>query len=430
MRRRIVALTVLAAVLAIGLFGLPLAAAVARYYLEDERAELERVAEAAALSVADELIRDQRPLQLPPAQPETRLALYSPTGQFETGNGPADADPAVIAAQRGDVATSSGGGDLVVAVPIADTGTVVGVVRAATPYSEVYLRTAVTWLAMVGLSVLAVGAAWLMARGMARRLTRPLDELSHAAQQLGEGDFIVRTSRAGIPEIDSVASAMETTAHRLGEILARERAFSANASHQLRTPLAGLRLQLEAALDSRDPDPRPAIQASIDAADRLERTINDLLLLARTSGSGSAPVDLDELLAEVRESWGGLLAAQGRELLVPVPAPGAGRPNASAAAIRQVLAVLLDNATTHGAGTVTVTARDAGDVLAIDVSDEGAGIDADLDPFTQRREGDGRGIGLALARGLAEGEGGRLWLRKPVPPTFTLLLPIAESPDP
>ncbi|PKW15426.1 HAMP domain-containing sensor histidine kinase [Saccharopolyspora spinosa] len=428
MRRRIVALTVLAAVLAIGLFGLPLAAAVAGYYLEDERAELERAAEAAALSVADELIRDQRPLQLPPAQPQTRLALYSPTGQFDTGNGPAEADAAVIAAQRGDVATGSAGDDLVVAVPIADNGTVVGVVRAATPHSEVYLRTAVTWLVMVGLSVLAVAAAWLMARGMARRLTRPLDELSHAAQQLGEGDFTVRTSRAGIPEIDSVASAMETTAHRLGEILARERAFSANASHQLRTPLAGLRLQLEAALDSRDADLRPAIQASIDAADRLERTIDDLLLLARTSGSASAPADLDELLAEVRESWDGLLAAQGRELLVSPP--GAARPNASAAAIRQVLAVLLDNAATHGTGTVTVTARDAGDVLAIDVSDEGAGIDAGVDPFAQRREGGGRGIGLALARGLAEGEGGRLWLRKPVPPTFTLLLPIAESPDP
>ncbi len=212
--------------------------------------------------------------------------------------------------------TGSAGDDLVVAVPVANGGTVAGVVRAATPHREVYLRTALTWIVMAGLAVLAVTAAWLMAHGMARRLTRPLDELSRAAQQLGEGDFTVRTNRAGIPEIDSVASAMESTAHRLGEILARERAFSANASHQLRTPLTGLRLQLEAALDSGEADPRPAIRASVDAADRLERTIDDLLLLARTSGSAATPADLDELLTEVREGWHGLLAAKGRTLRV------------------------------------------------------------------------------------------------------------------
>ncbi|WP_190814276.1 sensor histidine kinase [Saccharopolyspora pogona] len=425
MRSRIVTLTVLAAVLAIGLFGLPLGIAVARYYLNDERAELERTAEATALAVAAELIRNQQPLLPPPTESDARLALYSQAGRLENGDGPAAADETVIAAQRGDLTTGTFRDELVVAVPVSDGGTVTGVVRAASSYREVYLRTGLTWLAMAGLAVLAVTVAWLMAHGMARRLTRPLDDLSRAAQQLGDGDFTVRPGRTGVPEIDSVASAMETTAQRLGEILAREREFSANASHQLRTPLAGLRLQLEAALDSRDADPVAAIHTSIDAADRLERTIDDLLLLARSRRSTSAPADLDELLTEVREGWTGLLAAKGREL--HVSAPGDIRPDASAAAVRQVLAVLLDNATTHGEGTVTVAVRDAGDALAIDVSDEYPGIAPGSDPFTHSQQSGGHGIGLALARNLAEAEGGRLWLRKPAPPTFTLLLQVADG---
>ncbi|MGW5647929.1 ATP-binding protein [Saccharopolyspora sp. NPDC003752] len=425
MRKRIVTLTVLSAMLAIGLFGLPLGIAVARYYLNDERAELERAAEATALSITAGLIRDQLPPQLPPTESDTRLSLYSPAGRLESGDGPA-VDEAVSAATGGGVVTGSAGGDLVVAVPVPNGDTVAGVVRAASSYREVYLRTALTWSAMAGLAAVAGAVAWLMAHSMARRLTRPLDELSLAAQQLGDGDFTVRPGRAGVPEIDSVASAMEITAQRLGEILAREREFSANASHQLRTPLTGLRLQLETALDSHDTDPRLAIRTSIEAADRLERTIDDLLLLARTTRPESDPADLDELLAEVQEDWTALLAAKGRELHVSTP--GDVHPDASAAAVRQVLSVLLDNATTHGGGTVTVAVREAGDVLAIDVSDEGPGIAPEDDPFTRRREGVGHGIGLALARNLTEAEGGRLWLRIPAPPTFTLLLPIADAP--
>jgi signal transduction histidine kinase len=90
--------------------------------------------------------------------------------------------------------------------------------------------------------------------------------------------------------------------------------------------------------------------------------------------------------------------------------------------------VLLDNAATHGSGTVTVTARDAAGTLAIDVADEGSGVDSESDPFVRRSpSADGHGIGLALARSLAEAEGGRLRLSKPAPATFTLLLPAGPA---
>jgi signal transduction histidine kinase len=278
---------------------------------------------------------------------------------------------------------------------------------------------------MIGLAVLAVGLTWLLARRMAARLAGPIEDLSGAAQVLGDGDFTVRTGRSGIAEIDSVGASLDSTAQRLGETLDRERAFSANASHQLRTPLAGLRLQLEAALQSPGADLRAAIRAGIESADRLEQTVTDLLSLARDKGQGRTNVaDLGRLLDEVRIAWHGQLASQGRALRVS--ARGAPKPAAAEAAIRQILNVLLDNAFTHGSGTITVTGRDAGDALAIDVTDEGTGVGQGHDPFLRRT--DGHGIGLALARSLAEAERGRLILGSAAQTTFTLLLPAAAEP--
>jgi signal transduction histidine kinase len=428
-RRRIVTLTVVAAMLAISLFGLPFAFGVGQYYLDNERAELERAADAAALAVSNDLSDRTRTPVLPPAVDESKVGLYTPGGLLRAGSGPTTADSVVRAAMGTDLARGDVGSQLVIAVPVIHGQTLTGIVRAATAHQEVDRRTGLTWLGMFGLAGVAVGATWLIARRLAARLARPLEELSTDAERLGEGDFTVRAHRAGIPEIDQVATALDTTAERIGETLERERAFSADASHQLRTPLTGLRLQLEAALESPDQDLRAAITSSIASADRLERTIDDLLALARQTRSQRSVLDLDVLLNEVRQGWHGLLAGQGRALRIAVREAPA--PRAATAAVRKILGVLLDNAVTHGRGTVTVTARDAGDAFAIDVTDEGPGIDSDLDLFARGNSStDSHGIGLALARSLAEAEGGRLRLGTPAPPTFTLLLPIDPGDEP
>jgi signal transduction histidine kinase len=434
MRRRIVVLAVLAAVLATSLFGIPLAYGVAQFYLDDERNELERVADVAAIDAAADLVRHQRPTDLPAGASDISLGLYRSAGQRWTGAGPAVGDRPVQRALSGTAASENDlNGQLVVAVPVTDGDSVTGVVRAASNYSGVRLRIAGTWAGMLGLGVVAIGATWLVARWQARRLAAPLEALSRTAAQLGGGNFGVRTAPSGIPEIDAAGTSLDTTAARLGAMVGRERAFSADASHQLRTPLTGLRLGLETALDSPGADLRVAAANAIDSADRLEQTIEDLLSLAREPVRDGTPLDLPELMREVEQTWEPVLAAQERSLRIHVQ-PGPPLSTAAPAAVRQVLAVLLDNASRHGAGQVTLTVRDAGGALAFDVADEGTGVDG-AGPLPSRADdGTGPGIGLSLARGLAEAEGGRLRVSRPTPPVFTLLLPSADphttrSPD-
>ena len=258
-----------------------------------------------------------------------------------------------------------------------------------------------------------------------------MQALSTVAERLGGGDFTVRTQAVGITEIDSVNESVNRTAVRLGDLVDRERAFSADASHQLRTPLTGLRLQLEAALDQPDADLRTAIGDALTTTDRLEATIDELLALARDTPGPMETLDVDAVLDGIRLRWHPVLAARGRPLRLAI----IGTPHARvvASALTQILDVLIDNADRHGAGAITVTIRALDDAVAIDIADEGPPLQGDPSAMFQRRTEPttGHGIGLALARRLAEAQGGRLRLATPDPPTFTLLLPaypVASAP--
>jgi signal transduction histidine kinase len=425
-RRRIVVLSVLAAVLATSLFGIPLAYGVAQSFLGDERGEAERAADAVAIAAAADLLRGQAPADLPGSSDDITVGLYATDGQRLAGMGPDQADAVVRRATGGRVASANdASGQLVVAVPVTDGDVVTGIARAASDYSSVRTRIAYAWALMLALGALAVGVTWLLARRQARRLALPLESLAATAHRLGNGDFSVRTDASGIPEIDEAGRVLDTTAHRLGALVERERSFSADASHQLRTPLTGLRLGLETALEQPAADHRAAMLAAIESVDRLERTIEDLLSLARGTSPSGGLLPIFDVVAEVVTAWRPVLDGQGRSLDVTVEDElPVGR--ASAAAVRQVIGVLLDNAVTHGAGRVTLSVRDAGGALAIDVADEGAGPPDPGRLFHRRADGaSGHGIGLSLARSLAEADGGRLLLSQPRPPVFTLLVPAA-----
>lgn len=412
MRRRLVRVIVAVTALALLLFGLPLAFAVQRVYHDEEVIRLQRVATDATQSVAEEAPGID-PVELPTVA-GTQIALYGPAGRRLAGRGPALADAVVRRALAGRASDAAPDGRLVVAVPVARREAVVAVVRAERPESVVAHRVRRAWLLMcaIALGVLAVVA--VIAAVLARRLVAPVDALASSARRLGDGDFASRAPSSGVPELDAAAGALNQTAQRLGDMVERERAFSSDASHQLRTPLTALRLDLE----------RGQIDRALKQVDRLEETVATLLAAARDGGSPAEPAAVAPLLDELERTWRGPLAADGRPLRVVVEdgplsvlsAPGA---------VQQILGVLLDNAHRHGAGTVTVRARRAGSAVAIDVSDEGPGLTGDPESVFARRSpaASGHGIGLSLARSLAVADGGRLVLTGTGPgPTFSLLL--------
>ena len=433
-RTRIVALAVLASVLATCLFAVPLGYALHEHLVGQARGHLVREASDVAIAVADDVEAGTRVdrdavTDVGDDDEELTAAVFDEDGNRLAGTAP-DRDVDVLwHALDGNVRSGSDGDLLVAAVPVTHGEDVVGAVLVTQDRMDVLAGVALRWVGMVALGAGAVVVTWLVARAQARRLARPLEDLEDSARRLGDGDFSVRTRRGGIEEIDAVGAALDATAIRLDDLLARERAFSADASHQLRTPLAGMRLRLEAALEGTGADPRQAIAASLVDADRLEAIIDELLGLARAGQAASAgPVDLATLLGELSPEWGARLALHGRDLAVHVD-PGVPEVRASGAAVRQVLGVLVDNATAHGRGTVTVTVRETAGAVAVDVSDEGPGVhDPEGVLFSRQADRrDGHGIGLALARRLVEAEQGRLTLTNASPPVFTLLLPAAST---
>ena len=429
MSRRILTAILTITVLAVVLFGLPLAIGLRRLYRNEAVLRLEREAARASIEVPASFEKTGDPVELPARRDATLIALYDRQGRKLQGGGPARADAEVARALKGAVSDGAHDGMLVVAVPVTSEERVFAAVRAALPEGSVNDRVRRGWLAMALLAGAVIALAALVARWQARRLGRPVLALATAAGQLGDGDFSVRAGAVGIPEVDAAASALNATAERLGALVGRERTFSADASHQLRTPLTGLRLQLESTLVNPQANRDTAIERALGEIDRLEATVEDLLALARDESPARDPIRVEGLLAEADERWHGSLAADGRPLRIDTEA-GLPAVRASAAAISQVLDVLIGNAQQHGRGTVTVRARHAPRSIAIEVSDEGPGPPSDgPDMFRRRPESaTGRGIGLALARSLTEAEGGRLTLSRAGPgPRFTLLLPAPET---
>jgi signal transduction histidine kinase len=426
LRRRVLVVIVSVTALAVTLFAVPLAAVVDLFYRDQTVATLQRDAAWIAATIPDDTVRKG---QVPPKLPThlsggLSVGVYSIGGNRMFGDGPAFSRTAA-AGQDGHVHDTTENGSLTVAAPVPSDEGIALAVRVATPYELVENRIHQAWLLMAGLGVIVIALAAGVAVHQSRRLAAPLERLTAAAQALGGGDFSVRPSPSGLREADQAGHALELTARRLGDVLARERAFSSDVSHQLRTGLTGLLLGLEGALARSGADLRSTITSALARGERLQEIIDDLVRLSRAGRAPTEPLDVPKLMEEIRHDWHGPLAEHGRRLTITVE-PELPSITAQPAAIRQILRVLLDNTLRHGRGEVVVTVADVGPGLAIEVADHGDGIAEGVDPFA-RSSGDSHGIGLALARSLAEAEGGRLVLRRAGPPLFSLLLPDQSS---
>ncbi|MDJ0383530.1 HAMP domain-containing sensor histidine kinase [Streptomyces sp. G-G2] len=426
MRQRVVRVAVAAVLVALVLLAGPLAAVVQRSFFEAERGALERTALAATVAVGPEFSAGDA-VELPRPRPGGRLGVYDLAVRLRAGTGGPSGDPVTRRAVGGKVTRGSSGDDLVVAVPVVSAEQVIGVVRASVPARTVWNRVLWAWALLLAVTLLALATAVLVARRQARSLSAPVEALSRTATEIADGDLGARAGPCGIAELDQLARTQNDMVERLTHLLRRERDFSANASHQLRTPLTGLQLGLEAA-QKLPPgrDLRPAVREALERVRHLEETIAEVLRLARSGSGEEQPVPrepLDRVLDRARARWHGEFAAAGRRLEFR-SSPGSEPFDVAGRTTAQILDVLLDNALRHGRGTAAVAMRETAGAVAVDVADEGTLALAPGAVFTRgSTTGPGSGIGLAMARELAEAAGGRLSLRSPAPTTFTLLLP-------
>ncbi|MBA3619436.1 MAG: HAMP domain-containing histidine kinase [Acidothermales bacterium] len=406
MRRRLLLSTLAVASVALLLLGIPVAVigpALIENRARDRVArEAERLLAVVALRVeADETVD------------AARLGLLVPVGR-----------KAVVDLPDGRRITAGAvpeGSDTLAATARGEDGYAVRITSAE---EDVRQRQAGVWALIAGSGALAVLAATLLAIAQARRLGGPLAELAGSARRLGHTGR-TRGRRYGVAELDRVAEELDRSADRVAGMLRAERRLSEDASHQLRTPLTALSMRLEEIASTDDPVVvKEEAEAALTQVERLSGVVDTLLeekLENRTSQTQPTPVD--EVVAQQVEEWWPTFRRAGRRLhvegsrgLCALSSPGS---------LGQVLATLLENSLVHGAGTVTVKTRDAGRTAVVEVSDEGAGVPVELAGHVFERAvsgGSSTGLGLAVARALAEADGGRLELVHQRPPVFALFL--------
>lgn len=308
---------------------------------------------------------------------------------------------------------------LYVAVPVASSGVVHGAVRVTYPMSAVQGRIHRYWsiLALIAAVVLAV--AVVIAIVLARWVVRPLDRLERAADEIAAGDLEARAPVEGPPEVRRLAETFNAMISKIDVLVRSQDEFVADASHQLRTPLAALRLRLENLERDVTGARRQELEGALGEVERLAALVDALLALARADRAAASPrpVDVAAIVQERLAAW----SAYADEQVVRLESPL--EPGLSALVtpgrLEQVLDNLLANALEHsppGTG-VSVSARQHGSHVELRVADEGPGMDAAMrgrafDRFWRaERTGQGFGLGLAIVERLVIADGGRVELR-------------------
>lgn len=364
-----------------------------------------------------------------------RAVIVDRTGAVLADSGPA-ADTSQAFANRPEIQAALAGKEvsgrrhseslgadlLYVAVPVASGGKVLGAVRVTYPTSFVDRRVRRTWWVLTAVAGVVIVVVLLVSLVLARSVSRPLRELGATAARLGEGDLSARADVGGPPEVAVLSTTFNAMAGQLEELVRSQEAFIADASHQLRTPLAALRLRLENVQAVSDGAARVDLDAAVSEVLRLSRMVDGLLALARTERAGPQPelMDLAEIVEGRRVAWSALADERGVRLVVSA------EPELEIMArpdhIEQVLDNLLANAleVSPRSSVITIRAVRSSRWIDVHVSDQGPGIAPEarahaFDRFwraasTESRSG--TGLGLAIVHRLVMSEGGSVELHE------------------
>ncbi|MGC4896212.1 sensor histidine kinase [Micromonospora sp. DT31] len=443
MRRRLVISYLLLMVLVLLALETPLAATLASR--ETDRVRADRLADATRFaSLAGPALRGGSPGPL-----DGELAAYDAlygisaavvdrerrtvvaSSGWEPGSGAGPALDTALSGQQFSAPESIlpwAGEPVVTAVPISDGGEVLGAVVTSSPADDVRRSVTQWWLALAGVGLLAVLACVSTAFGLAGWVLRPVTELDTVTHEIAEGRRTARVRpRLGPPELRRLATSFNDMADAVSDVMDRQRAFVAHASHQLRNPLTALRLRVEELGPSlADPDGRLEHLLALEETDRLATVLDALLTLARAEREENQRVTVDATAAAASRVAAWKPLARHRAVVLRLDATDTPAYTRTVpTAIDQALDALIDNAVKFSGtgGEVTVAVRPADGGTTLTVSDTGPGMTASqLDQATERfwrapdaQNVEGAGLGLTIAAVLVDASDGRLTMRRGEP---------------
>ena len=388
---------------------------------------------------AGKIPADERIVVVRKDGPSTGPAIFDTANLNQTPN-PAQVSPDFATAGREEIQQAFDGRNaigtrhsndlgtdlLYVAVPVWSNGKVLGATRITFPTKFVDARVRRVWILLVALSAFVLAIATLVGLRFARSIAGPLARLERASVAAGEGDLSVRAPVAGPAEVKSLATRFNQMVSRLEDLVREREAFVADASHQLRTPLAAMRLRLENLEADASGTGRANLEAAVAEVDRLNRMVDGLLVLSRpTSNDNVQLIDVEELVAERVQLWTALAEEQGVAVNGEMVVETEGAPRLTIAAVpgrlEQVIDNLIENAleaTPHGSVSVRA-ARHGRTGVEIHVVDSGRGMNEQersraFDRFwrSERNAADGTGLGLAIVRRLVEADNGTITLHE------------------
>jgi signal transduction histidine kinase len=306
-------------------------------------------------------------------------------------------------------------GRLIVSVPIipdSGAGTVGAVVlsRSTGPLDH---RIVVLWTLIGVVSAAGLIAAAAIAVGLARWASRPLTSLADAARRLGDGALDTRAPvGSGPPEIRMLSADFNAMAARLESLVHGHKSMMAEVSHQVRTPLAALRLRLDLLAEDTDEATAADVAGAQQEIARLSRLVNGLLAMARAENvtATPVPVSVHAIVRDRAAAWRPAAEERGVTLTAACPEPVVAR--ACEGHLEQILDNLLANSldALSAGRSIWVSAIAAGGAARVTVADDGQGMSLEHQRTAFRRFASGRaggtGLGLAIVDRLATVNGG------------------------